>query len=122
MVIGQDGGRGHGDDAHPVGAGDAGELHHGGADEGADEDADPVDAAERGQRPRPDDHRHRLGQVFLPGQAEDARGHADNDHGRGEQPESAGQQRGQRRGGQGDGARGRRADHGPAFAELQRDE
>ncbi|MCY1237583.1 hypothetical protein D9M72_502860 [compost metagenome] len=119
---GQDGGRCHGRNAHPVRAADPGKLHDAGAHERADENADPAHAAQRGQGAGAEGHGHRLGQVFLPCQAEDAGGHPDDDHRRREQPQSVGNHRGQRcrRQRQGTGRGG--PDDGPAFAEFEGDQ
>jgi len=69
--------RHRGDQAHHVGAAHTPVGHRQRADERADEDADPVDAAERRQRPGAQVDGDRLGEVRLAGQPEDARGHAE---------------------------------------------
>ena len=81
--------RGHEPD--DVGGADAPVRDDEGADERADEDADPVDAAERGQRAGAQVDRYHVGQVRLAGQPEDARRDAEQAEGGAEDDEVRGE-------------------------------
>src|SRR5690606_11014505 len=89
---GDDGGRGErGPQREPVAGADVAAVDDGGAGEGPDEQADAVDAGERGKYPGAPQRRGDLGEVGVPGEVEHRRRGADEEHAGGEDREVRGE-------------------------------